>query len=65
MPAVEIAFDALVAIAIVSVLAICRRHRIAGTVQPVKVIVATGVVLGLITALVGSLVIELSVSALG
>jgi hypothetical protein len=65
VPSFEAAFDALIAIAIVSVLAIRRRHRIAGTVEPVAVSVATGVVLGLVTALVGSLDIYLAVSALG
>jgi hypothetical protein len=65
VPSVEIAFDALIAIAIVSVLAIRRDHRNAGTVEPVAVSVATGVVLGLVTALVASLLIHLAVTSRG
>jgi hypothetical protein len=65
VPSVEIAFDAFIAVAIVSLLAIRRRHRINRTVEPVAVSVATGVVLGLVTALVGSLLIYLAMTALG
>jgi hypothetical protein len=65
VPSVEAGFDALIAVAIVSVLAIRRRNRIDGTVEPVAVSLATGIVLGIVTAMVGSLVIFLAVDRLG
>ena len=47
MPSVEIGVDALMAIVIVSLLAIQRRHRIRGDAEPAAVSLATGAILGL------------------
>ena len=49
MPSVEVGFDALLAIVILSLLAIQRRHRIRGETEPVAVSLATGAMLGLAT----------------
>jgi hypothetical protein len=65
VPSVEAAFDALLAVAIVSLLVLRRRHRIRGTVEPVTASVATGVVLGIVSAMVGSLIIFVAVGSLG
>jgi hypothetical protein len=65
MPSAEAGFDALIAVAIVSLLAIQRRNRINGTAEPVAVDVATGIVLGIVTAMVGSLFIFVAVDSLG
>ena len=47
MPSVEVGVDALMAIVIVSLLAIQRRHRIRGDSEPAAVSLATGAILGL------------------
>jgi len=65
VPSVEAAFDALIAVAIVSLLTIRRRNRINGTLEPVAVSVATGVVLGIVTAMVGTVIIIIAVDSLG
>ena len=65
MPSVEAGIDALIAVAIVSLLAIRRRNRIDGTVEPAAVSVATGIVLGIVTAMVGSLIMFMAVGTLG
>lgn len=51
MPSVEIAFDLALAIGIVALLAIIRRHRIRGDVEPIAVSLATGAVLGFMTVM--------------
>jgi hypothetical protein len=65
MPSVEAGIDALIAVAIVSLLAIRRRDRIDGTVEPAAVSVATGVILGIVTAMVGIAIIVVAVGSLG
>ena len=64
MPGLEAAFDTLIAVAIVSLLAIRRRHRIDGTIEPVAVSVATGVVLGFVTVLMGMVVVSMTLGAI-
>jgi hypothetical protein len=58
VPSVEVVLDALVAIVIVSLLALQRRHRIRGDAEPIAVSVATGAVLGLIAVFGGAFVIS-------
>jgi hypothetical protein len=62
VPSVEIVFDALIAIAMIALLAIRRRARLAGRAEPVAVSVATGVILGLVASLVGAAVMFAVVS---
>jgi hypothetical protein len=64
VPGLEAAFDALIAVSIVSLLAIRRRYRIDGTIEPVAVSVATRVVLGLVTVLMGKVVISMTLGAI-
>jgi len=47
VPSVEVGVDALMAIVIVSLLAIQRRDRIRGDAEPAAVSLATGAILGL------------------
>jgi hypothetical protein len=49
VPSAEVGVDALVAIVIVSLLAIQRRHRIRGDHEPIAISMATGAVLGVAT----------------
>jgi hypothetical protein len=63
VPGLEAAFDTLIAVAIVSLLAIRRRHRIDGTIEPVAVSVAIGVILGLVTMMVAMLVILVALNS--
>ena len=58
MPSVEAGIDALVAIVIVSLLAIQRRHRIRGDGEPAAVSLATGAILGLATVFAVAFVIS-------
>ena len=64
MPSLEVVLDGLVAIVIVSLLVVRRRHRINGDVEPIAISVATGAVLGLVTVFGGALVISWIVTAL-
>jgi hypothetical protein len=57
VPSVEVGFDLILAVAIISLLAIRRRARVEGRAEPPAVSFATGAVLGLVTALVAVLVV--------
>jgi hypothetical protein len=46
VPSLEVGLDAALAIGIVALLAITRRHRIRGDAGPIAVSLATGAVLG-------------------
>ena len=58
MPSAEVGIDALVAIVIVSLLAVQRRHRMRGDVEPIAVSVATGAVLGVATVFAAAVLIQ-------
>ena len=62
VPSVEVGFDALLAIVILSLLAIQRRHRIRGETEPVAVSLATGAILGLASVVAVALVISWAVA---
>jgi len=58
VPSAEVGIDALVAIVIVSLLAVQRRHRMRGDVEPIAVSVATGAVLGVATVFAAAVLIQ-------
>ena len=58
MPSAEVGIDALVAIVIVSLLAVQRRHRMRGDAEPIAVSVATGAVLGVATVFAAAVLIQ-------
>jgi uncharacterized membrane protein len=58
VPSAEVGVDALIAIVILALLAIQRRHRIRGETEPIAVSLATGAVLGLATFFAAAVVIS-------